>query len=724
MKTTLIILALVGNALLAGAQSTYVTSFKTNNLGGPSRTVQVGPKLFFTAYDPVHGRELWSTDGTPAGTSMVKDILPGTGDGAAEFYELTTCVMNGILYFRGNDGVTGTELWRSDGTSAGTYMVKDLYPGNYNSTIGYLTTVGNLVYFTASTGSTLWKTDGTTAGTIAIMGFNVASNLVAFKNKLYFAADNNNSGQELWRSAGTAQTTIKLKDLNGVFGASLPCNFHATGNALYFTAATSAGWELWKTTGTTASTVMVKDINPGGGNGAADTYSDLYMAHIGNILYFRANDGVHGYQLWKTDGTDPGTVRLSNINPGVETYCRFPVVNGRVLFNSYNSPHFWQYDPVLDTCWESEYPYYYPAFGYEGKFAFIGTDLFYGAKDTVYGCEIWTADGTPGGTRMLQETHLTDNWYSASGQGFNSIFGAIGNKIFFTLARNPANTDIPLYFYNSATALSCFPPSVIVPVHVTGSVVHFVWNRLANSIQYELRYRKVGNTTWVSVQTDHSYYALTGLDLSSNYEYQVRSYCGGVWSGWSVNAVYNTGAVQNDYLTHIIAERSEDATTERIYWVKTPQIDKIQIRYRVYGATAWTATSNTNGYKRITGLQPNTFYQYQTRGYLGGAWESWPNNYSYRYFVTSGSINLKGLEEDPIAHMDPVAIFPNPTSGLITMSGIDAPALVEVMDNMGRLVKKQSLVNDQLDISDLPAGMYILSINTADQKIVRKIMKQ
>ena len=73
------------------------------------------------------GRELWRTDGTAAGTVIVKDVMPGNGSS----YPDQMTAMNDILYFVDADGVTGTEqsgaeLWRSDGTTAGTYVVKDL----------------------------------------------------------------------------------------------------------------------------------------------------------------------------------------------------------------------------------------------------------------------------------------------------------------------------------------------------------------------------------------------------------------------------------------------------------------------------------------------------------------------------------------------------------------------------------------------------------------------
>ena len=82
----------------------------------------VNGTLFFTAKDVTHGTELWRSDGTVAGTSLVKDIRSGSDSSDPGL--LTN--VNGTLFFTANDGTTGRELWKSDGTAAGTVLVKDI----------------------------------------------------------------------------------------------------------------------------------------------------------------------------------------------------------------------------------------------------------------------------------------------------------------------------------------------------------------------------------------------------------------------------------------------------------------------------------------------------------------------------------------------------------------------------------------------------------------------
>ena len=85
----------------------------------------MGSAIFFVARDAATGQELWRTDGTEGGTTLVKDIRPGPSDGGVD--SLTE--MGGQLFFRACEGPTGCELWKSDGTAAGTVLVKDVRAG-------------------------------------------------------------------------------------------------------------------------------------------------------------------------------------------------------------------------------------------------------------------------------------------------------------------------------------------------------------------------------------------------------------------------------------------------------------------------------------------------------------------------------------------------------------------------------------------------------------------
>ena len=99
----------------------------------PGAVTNVNGTLYFLANDSAHGSELWKSDGTTAGTVIVDDIDPG----ATSSFPFYLTNLNGTLYFQASHGTNGAELWKSDGTAAGTMMVKDIDPGANSSVPSY-----------------------------------------------------------------------------------------------------------------------------------------------------------------------------------------------------------------------------------------------------------------------------------------------------------------------------------------------------------------------------------------------------------------------------------------------------------------------------------------------------------------------------------------------------------------------------------------------------------
>jgi len=299
----------------------------------PKNLTVVGSTLFFTATDGIHGIELWKSDGTTNGTILVKDIQ--TGYRSSYPSELTN--VNGILYFAANDGGTAHELWKSDGTAAGTVLVKDIKSsGNGDSFPHYFINVNGTLFFTANDGTTgneLWKSDGTTAGTILVKDINPGSyysGIRSFANvngTLLFTANDGTHGKELWKSDGTSAGTVLVKDINP--GPANSCHIITNVNdTLYFRANDgNTGQELWKSNGTTAGTVLVKDIQT---SGYGSSYP-CYFTNVNGIVYFQAIGN-----LWKSDGTSDGTVLVKDINDKIMSVgsSSFANVNGTLYFST------------------------------------------------------------------------------------------------------------------------------------------------------------------------------------------------------------------------------------------------------------------------------------------------------------------------------------------------------------------------------------------------------
>lgn len=274
----------------------------------------IGDELYFVALN-----QLWKSDGTEAGTTMVKNINP-SGDS----YIKNFTVLNGMLYFTAYDNTNFYRLWRSDGTSTGTYFL-NIPQGPNGTQIFSLTVFENHLYFQANDGVNgyeLWKSDGTAIGTFPLTNLNGSQNGVSFNSQLlefnghlYFYANDGVHGSELWRTNGTLAGTELFKDLNsGPQDSAYVLHGVATDNYFVFMASVpfAYNFEPWVSDGTASGTQLLKDIHPtiGSLNSTAD------FVAFNNNVFFLADDGVHGLELWKTDGTEAGTELLIDILPG------------------------------------------------------------------------------------------------------------------------------------------------------------------------------------------------------------------------------------------------------------------------------------------------------------------------------------------------------------------------------------------------------------------------
>ncbi len=167
-----------------------------------------------TATDGVNGVELWKSDGTAAGTVLVKDISPGAG--SSTLTDLTNA--GGTLFSRGPRTGGALTLWRSDGTEAGTI---ELAPGGLAlpglANLGpFLTDVNGTAFFSAGgTGNDQWRSNGTVAGTVTVMIGSQPQGLTSVNGTLFFTGTTSGVGRELMKLDGTSNVLANDSDSEG-----------------------------------------------------------------------------------------------------------------------------------------------------------------------------------------------------------------------------------------------------------------------------------------------------------------------------------------------------------------------------------------------------------------------------------------------------------------------------------------------------------------------------
>ncbi len=379
------------NGTLWVSEGTAATTLQLNpNISTGGQGAVLNGKYIFSGTTPVHGTDLFLTDGTPDGTVVLKDIAPNAGSSLPDDF----IAHNGWVYFTAEKSGAGRELWRTDGTPDGTTQVKDINPGSAHSNMAgayEFTPLGSLLLFAAkgdANGIELWKTDGTAAGTVPVSDINPGaadskpSYLWPLGNLLLFTAQTAANGREIWRTDGTPAGTYMLKDINAGahssteieifpgFAISVFSGFHVFNQKAFFIAMDGLNkGNLYVTDGSTAQTSLVKTLV---GPSSMPNILLINAINLPDKFFFAVSDGVSRSELWQSDGTNAGTAIFKSFD--------FSEAHGfPVLFKHYGQENFSGTDLL-----------------------FNGTTFFFSAATEADGNELWKSDGTVSGTAMVK----------------------------------------------------------------------------------------------------------------------------------------------------------------------------------------------------------------------------------------------------------------------------------------------------------------------------------
>jgi ELWxxDGT repeat protein len=333
----------------SNSAGTLVTPLQTFS-DYPEPLTQVGGRMLFTGRAPGDGLELWSTDGTIAGTVRVRDQSAGTADTSVS---LAARLSDDRIIVRLNGGEP--QLWSTDGTPAGTRQLTPSSSAVFGPDPVFLA-------FDPNATAELWKIDRVSEAVTRIPSPFAFGYFLAFGQQAFGTGSTPVTGNEPWITDGTIAGTHLLLDVEPQIGndSGLVRNLTSVGGVAYFEASDGVhGSELWKTDGTTTGTGLVVDALPGG-NGAGV----VRPRAAGGSVYFQAN--YPAQSVWRSDGTSAGSMQVHD------------ALATQFYFGADGNP-----------------------LGCEQWLAPLGSTALFVAATAADGIQLWATDGSAAGTRLV-----------------------------------------------------------------------------------------------------------------------------------------------------------------------------------------------------------------------------------------------------------------------------------------------------------------------------------
>lgn len=396
----------------------------------PSGFVQVGPRVYFSAIDGLNGSnaELWSTDGTGAGTEQISGVINPV--------ELTA--VRDTLYFTAPDDDGVSQLWKYDAAT----LTKITVGASSNPRPSYLTADDGVLYFKAYDDagvSQLWKYDG--AVTVILVGNpseHFTSDLTPVGNVLYFTAFDDAFRRQLWKYDGATATEI-LPDASPTTD---PINLTAVGDTLYFSANEFHIYQLWKYDGAILTKIVATP---------PDSYSfPSQLTAVGNTLYFVASDNTASRQLWKYKGSTLIEIKVgTSASPFPSELTAVGSTLYLAAYDATGANQLWRYDGaalteiMVGTHFQPAKPTHLTGVG--GTLYFVTTTM---TDQYTADSQLWNNNGTSAPTQVSIDGSVNSRPTSLA---------AIGGSLF--LSANDDSHGLEPWMVTITTALPVIDPS-------------------------------------------------------------------------------------------------------------------------------------------------------------------------------------------------------------------------------------------------------------------------
>lgn len=727
-------LFLNGAKELWATDGTATGTLKLKTFTGTSSSTILGMTSFNNKVYFAFTHELWETDGTEAGTKLVLSNV--NGDGGIQIIvnrenDLLLLLQRGIHIFDGTSTTTtrlttpditsvrpysastptktyfvanyknqGDRVWVTNGTNAGTYSLDPFWPDGRIP--NYMNTLGESIIFSGTIGTydigELWISDGTNAGTKLLKDINKTGNLnsepkfqTELNGKIYFSADDNIHGRELFVTDGI--TTSLLKDINPGFQSSNPNDFYVLNNNIIFKAyTTEKGLELWVTDGTEAGTTLLKDINPTGDGFLNDgrAYVRINQFHkFNNQLYFYANNGTNGMEIWKTDGTTTGTIMLKDINSGTNSSFR-DALDARPIFVPYNNEL-----------------YFYVS--------------RYGLTNNLSSFEMWKTNGTAAGTQLATQINNVTKTGSISAYDFFSF-----NDELYFYGTNKITNKMHLSRTDKTTG-------AIINIENTGNTTFY-------PVKDKVYFKKTqpgvtGDEIW-ALEKDDSFAIVADIVPGSQGINPTDFFTHNNYLYFAIrNASFQTELwrLSNTTAPEKLFDKTSEIGTSSIeqYFDYVTNGDKLFINTRHYGNPDFVYrmyfVENTGGLTPVLSIQNNDVTYINNNG----TGLTFLSAFIDDDFYFTGSIEGKGIELlvsklDATLSTDAfeastantkfdIALFPNPVNSTLYIKSNLAIKKAVIYDVLGKKIMETN--KNAIDVSSLKLGMYILKMEDELGKI-------